>query len=345
MKESSLRSFIEMSKYAGMREDLVQAGGGNTGYKISKNKMVIKASGYQLADLTEEKGYALVDPQIIAEAFQNNHYIADLTEEDARGILNEAFIEGDRPSIETFLHSVSGRYTLHTHPIVVNAFACRKDGMEKLQTLFPEALMVPYATPGVELAKVYFTALRKCTENVKIVFLQNHGLMVSGESSAEVINTTEEVVVRLENELNADMAHYHAVTELYNIIGRGIVWNVTDRNILDVYRDRKSMWKHFFCPDCVVFLGKKILEAGDDFDRDILHRFEGKYGSPVVISYKNNLYLCADSVRKALEIQSVLSFSAQVMQINKDYECNFLADTEQNFLLHWDAEKYRKNMK
>ena len=47
-----MKNFIEMSRYAGMREDLVQAGGGNSSYKKDKDKMLIKASGYQLADLT-----------------------------------------------------------------------------------------------------------------------------------------------------------------------------------------------------------------------------------------------------------------------------------------------------
>ncbi len=340
-----MKDFIEMSKYAGMREDLVQAGGGNSAYKISKDRMAIKASGYQLADLTEERGYAIVNPEIITNAFMNNDNIADMTEADSREILNKAFIRGDRPSIETFLHSISGKYTLHTHPIVVNSLTCRKGGMEILKQLFPQALFVPYATPGVELAKTYFSVFQSSDKYSKIIFLQNHGLLVSGEHANEVIDTTESVVRKIEKTLGLDMANYHAVTKLYNIIGKGIVWNVTDRNVLDSYTAIKDIWEHTFCPDCIVFLGKKILSFEEIFDKNRLQAFEEQYGSPVIIEYRNNLYICAESVRKALEIQSVLSFSAQVMKINKGYECNLLTDSEQNFLLHWDAEKYRKNMK
>ena len=64
-----------------------------------------------------------------------------------------------------------------------------------------------------------------------------------------------------------------------------------------------------------------------------------------VIEYENELYICSDSVKKALEIQSVLSFSAQVMEVNTDDNCRFLSDPEQNYLIGWDAEKYRKNIK
>lgn len=55
-----MKGFVKISKYSGMREDLVQAGGGNSSFKISDDKMVVKASGFQLADVTEEDGYALV---------------------------------------------------------------------------------------------------------------------------------------------------------------------------------------------------------------------------------------------------------------------------------------------
>ena len=58
-----MKDFLKMSVYAGMREDLVQAGGGNSAYKLSDEKMAIKASGYQLADVTEQEGYAIVNPK------------------------------------------------------------------------------------------------------------------------------------------------------------------------------------------------------------------------------------------------------------------------------------------
>ena len=58
-----------MSKYAGMREDLVQAGGGNSSYKISQTEMAIKASGYQLSDLTEVKDMPLLIPRLFVMPF------------------------------------------------------------------------------------------------------------------------------------------------------------------------------------------------------------------------------------------------------------------------------------
>lgn len=340
-----MNTFIELSKYAGMREDLVQAGGGNSSYKLSKDKMLIKASGVQLADIKEDSGYAIVNPEIIANSFLQNENIDLMTEEESKKILQQAFIEGARPSIETFLHSISGRYTLHTHPIVVNALASRKNGMKILKELFPEALFVPYATPGVELAKQYFRKFKENGKSVQIVFLQNHGLLVSADTAEEVINVTEMVVQKIEQYLHIDFSAYRYSTEIYNFIKNGIIWRVTDFNVLKAYKTLNSTWNSAFCPDCVVFLGKKMYTVKENFSSEDLETFKVSYGKPVIIAYKDNLYINAESVKKALEIQSVLSFSAQVMMLNQDCECNMLSEEEQNFLLNWDAEKYRQSLK
>ncbi|MBQ9239669.1 MAG: hypothetical protein IJ191_10255, partial [Treponema sp.] len=55
-----------------MREDLVQAGGGNSSVKINPDQMLIKASGFQLADLKENVGYCMVNPAVISVYFEKN---------------------------------------------------------------------------------------------------------------------------------------------------------------------------------------------------------------------------------------------------------------------------------
>lgn len=191
-----MKGFVKISRYSGMREDLAQAGGGNSSFKISEDKMAIKASGYQLADLTETDGFALVNPRVIREAFLSIEDLDTLTDKESKEILEKAFIEGKRPSIETFLHAISGRYTLHTHSIVVNALTSRKTWEEELRKIFPDALYVKYATPGAELAKVFFQAYKQygIEKTPEIVFLQNHGLVVSSEDAEGVIEKTEYVL-------------------------------------------------------------------------------------------------------------------------------------------------------
>lgn len=347
-KNQDLAAFVRMSKYAGMREDLVQAGGGNSSFKVSPERMVIKASGYQLADITEEVGYALVNPKAIRDAFLQTPCFDALTDADGDRILKEAFIEGKRPSIETVLHSVSGTYTLHTHPIVVNAMACRVNGMEELGRLFPDALLVPYAKPGVKLAGAYFTEYQKRMSGkgkaFDVVFMQNHGLVVSGDTADEVIQKTECVVKRLENHLGINNDAYRNATELWELFPQKVVWRVTDKNVLDVYQ-KGAIWAHQICPDCIVFLGQQFLCLDESDAVQSIRRFRDEFGEPVVVIYKKQMYILADSVRKALETQSVLSFSGQVMKINEGVPCKLLSRQQQEELVHWDAEKYRKNVK
>ncbi len=344
-----MKDFLKMSKYAGMREDLVQAGGGNSAFKIEPNKMVIKASGYQLADITETDGYALVNPEVVRDAFLNCDNLYNMTDRESKKILDKAFIRGEKPSIETFLHSVSGKYSLHTHPVVVNVIACRKKGLEILTELFPKALIVPYATPGVELTKAYFDAYKKYRESYvnkpTIVFLMNHGLLVSAETADEVIAITEEVTIKLEKFLNVDFSAYHRICDLLELYYDGIVWKVSDENVLKTYRKLHGGWEHFFCPDCVVFLGKKMYSISGVIDLTDYGLFVEKNGYPVIIEYMGNLYIHASSVKKALEIQSVLSFSAQVIAMNDGIDVELLSEEEKNFLLNWDAEKYRREIK
>ncbi|MBO6205627.1 MAG: class II aldolase [Lachnospiraceae bacterium] len=341
-----MKGFVKISRYAGMREDLVQAGGGNTSFKISDTQMIIKASGYQLSDITEETGYAKVDHKAIEEFFMNCKDPELLTEQDGKRILEQTLISGKRPSIETFLHSISGRYTLHTHPVVVNVLTCRKGGMEVLKELFPEAMLVPYATPGIELAKAYYRAFKDLGQSrlPEIVFLQNHGLVVSADNADAVIEKTEEVTRKIEVYLGKDQEGYHDLTILWNRFPDKIVWKVTDSNILNTY-NRQGGWEHAFCPDCVVFLGKKFLKLQKQFSQKDIELFCERYGMPVVVEYNSRLYILADGVKKALEIQSVMSFSAQVMAMNTGYECEMLSEQEMDYLLNWDSEKYRKQIK
>ncbi len=337
-----IKDFIKMSHYAGMREDLVQAGGGNSAYKISPDKMIIKASGYPLAELSEEDGYSVVNPKIITAAFSDQAQPDNLTEEDAKKILRDAWIDGKRPSIETFLHAIAGKYTLHTHPVAVNVLACRKQGVKELQQLFPQAWIIPYATPGIELAKVFFqTAKASDQKKPDVIFLLNHGLLISGDSAQQVMERTEQTVRKIEQALGLQMQEYHYATELWNLFADGIVWNVTDVHVRLAYQKLHGLWEHVFCPDCVVFLGKKIWET-DMLEEKKLEAFRDVYGEPSVILYRGYLYLHAPSVKKALEMQSVLSFSAQVMLAQDQENYNLLSEQEQDFLLHWEAETYRK---
>ena len=241
---------------------------------------------------------------------------------------------------------------MHTHPTVVNILTASDKGWQTLKDFFPEALFVDYATPGIKLAAEYFKAFKAFGKMPNVIFLKNHGLVVSGETADFVKNTTEEVLAKIENHLRLDMSCYHNSTIIYDVtrtvpvLKEKIVYLSQHHDILkalDEFGER--LWNYQFCPDCLVYCGKQALDLPDIFSADDFNNHISAYGLPVIVSYKCNVYILADCVKKAKDIESVLAFSAQVMLANKDTQINLLSNSEQNFLLNWDAEKYRQSMK
>ncbi len=347
-----LNGLIRISNYAGIRQDIVQAGGGNSSVKISDKVMLIKSSGFQLAEMTPESGYSEVNYKIIADYFLNlSNEFEKRTEKE---LLETAYLRGGRPSIETFLHSITGTFTLHTHPVVVNALVSRCGGMETLKSIFPDAFFTGYAKPGMELAEEYFSAYMSQRESDKdvaeVVFLKNHGLIVSAETPEEVIEKHEAVLKTIEKHLDCDMSAFHNATylnqSLESIYGHGVVWTVNDKHVLDEFRRSDGkMWNYGFCPDCLVYCGKAPLIIEDENPASAVKEHQIRFGKPSVIVYKGNIYIYAASMKKALETQAVLSFSAQVSALNSGRRCEFLCEEDQNRILNWESEKYRQNIR
>ncbi|MDE6406542.1 MAG: class II aldolase/adducin family protein [Lachnospiraceae bacterium] len=354
--ENHMQGFIKISRYAGMRNDLAQAGGGNTSVKLDDQVMLVKSSGFQLADVSENSGYSKIDYRLIADYFKENMQAGDrpvLTEDAGNALLAKAQMAGGRASIETFLHAVTGKYTLHSHPTLVNILTARKDGREILEELFPEAVYVPYRKPGAALAETYYKICQAAGEP-EIIFLESHGLVVSGGSADRVIGRTEEVLEKIAAYLRVSYEAYPNATKLWNVFAD--IPELADRIVYfseNRYLSRETgegnilnegKWNHAFCPDCVVYGSKKPLFLADDFRAADINAFIEKNGIPAAACYKGHFYILAESVKKAQEIENVMSFAAQVQAANLSHEMHYLSEGQQDALLNWDAEKYRRKL-
>lgn len=227
--------------------------------------------------------------------------------------------------------------------------------METLRTLFPEAVFVPYRKPGAALAETYYKLYRRQQEQGAdggIVFLANHGLVVSGEDAETVIRRTEQVLEKIAAYLGADDSAYKNATRLWETIGQidllqdNIVYLSENRYLSQEYAGsnltEKGIWDHAFCPDCVVYANKKLLWLKKDYGRQDIEDFMEHHGLPTLIYYEGHFYILAESVRKAQEIENVMSFAAQVQYGNIGNKIRYLSDNQQDELLNWDAEKYRR---
>ncbi len=342
--------FIWMSKYIGMREDFVQAGGGNTSVKLDETKMLIKSSGYSLSEMTLEEGYSIVNYKKLIQELKKINHNTEISMSDR--LLQESIFMGKRPSIETFLHAVTEKFTIHSHPLLVNIFTARENGMQELKELFPNALLVEYYTPGIELAVAYYQTyqkeIKKEEQTFQIIFLKNHGLVVSGSTAEEAIDTHEKVIqilykkLQYQDTINRNI--FYLYKNLYPVNDGKIIYAVEDIKELKKLRE-DGIWNYTFAPDCIVYCGRNILQISEG---DIIVQYKKYYkiyGHPVIIEFENQYYILAANIKKAKEIETVFRFCAKVCYENKEKCMNLLSEKEQNHLLNWDAEKYRQNIK
>lgn len=339
-KKSMELSYI--SKCTGQCESLVQAGGGNTSVKLDNKYMLIKASGYQLSEITANSGYSIVDYNKISEAFEEG-----IDDSDEQIILKKALCKGKKPSIETFLHSVTKAYTIHSHPLGVNILTAIEGGMDQLKKMFPEAICVDYATPGIKLAKKYYNAVKE-SDIIDIVFLKNHGLIVSADSPEQVLDLQEKVVTTVDRYLGIDDGNISENIRLFKAVNSVdnslIAYSINSEAVCLAVEKACGEWTYRFSPDCVVYCGKKFFIADrEDNIYEKLSKYIDTYGMPKVCIVGKNVYVIAPTVRKAEEVKSMLEFTAKMYIYSENGKWDTLPEEEVDFLLDWDSEKYRSS--
>lgn len=178
--EDDLTTVIKMAKTIGMLPEYVQGAGGNISFKGPDGKMLIKASGLDMSNISSSFGLVAVNYLDIASALTSGN-------EDANRIDHLITLNSPssnlRASMETGFHTILDRFVLHTHSVYLNVLLCSYEGEEILAELLPEASFIEYCTPGSELA---YRVLRARTEQVYL--LQNHGIIVHSNDANEVLN-------------------------------------------------------------------------------------------------------------------------------------------------------------
>lgn len=355
--KEALDTLIKMSKYAGQRFDLVQAGGGNTSVKFG-DKMYIKASGYLLSELTHDTGHTVVKTAEVLSILEDNTIlgISDKKEKDfkASGKLQLTKVsEGPRPSIETYLHALLYKFTLHVHSISVNMFTSHQDWGKKMEELDNAALCVGYKTPGIELALELKNQMELYQTNYgqrpNVIFLQNHGLIISSDNYADIEAFNEKVVVAAERKAGIDFSRYRDTTKIANCYNEtfqsnAIAYLSEDTTITKLLNQiNAEQLKKPFSPDGYVFCGYMILDV-DELRRDIFRKYQDTYfDPPKILRFNGFIYIMAADLKKAKMIEDVFKNNLLIAK-NLGSDLNFLEDSEISYLGNWEAEKYRQKL-
>lgn len=355
--KEALQELIHMSAYAGQRFDLVQAGGGNTSVKFG-DKMYIKASGYLLSELTPSTGHTIVETQKVIRILEDDEVlsISNKKEKDAtasKKLQLAKLLDGPRPSIETYLHALLYKYTLHVHSIAVNLFTSHRDWMNMMGELDREALCVRYETPGIELALELKSQMQAYHAEYgrlpRVIFLQNHGLIVSSDDYAEIEALTEKVVLAAEQMAGVDFSRYRHTTQIAQCyteaFQRSIMAYLTEDATISrlLNETNAAALKKPFSPDGYVFCGYTLLNLAELGTEAFLQYRERYFDAPKIIRYQGCTYIMAPDLKKAKMIEDVLKNNLLIANA-LDTELQFLEDDEISYLGNWEAEKYRQKL-
>ena len=373
MKE--IDQLIEISRKYGADSRFVIAGGGNTSFK-NENNLWVKASGHALATITEE-GFAVLDRALL-NPMGKKKYSSDTAEreEQVKNDLAAACItKGRRPSVETSLHNcMSYAYVVHTHPTIVNAVMCAKDAEAVCGKLFPDALFIAYTDPGYTLFKKVFdkiTAYKKAKGfEPKVIFLQNHGVFVGADTTAEIDAIYEDMVAKIESKIKTKFSEdaapvcecisdtIPAIRTILSRGGRGLkTLKVTNNKLIESLISSKETVKAVsvpFSPDGIVYCKSEYIYIDPQNPEDLLKQAErkieayvAKRGHTPKVLLINSIGLVAvgDNAKNAQIVTDVFYDAMKIAFLAKNFGGEHPMTKKQiEFIDNWEVENYRRKV-
>ena len=383
-----IEDLIAISRKFGHDSRFVIAGGGNTSYK-DENRLWVKASGHALATITED-GFAVLDRALLNEMGEKA-YNEDtaIREEQVKNDLSVACITKDRrPSVETSLHNCMGfAFVVHLHPTLVNGLMCSVNAEAACKEIFPDALYIEYTDPGYTLFKKVYDRIKAYKaekgKEPQVIFLQNHGIFVGGDTTAEIEGIYSEVLGKLEAKVAAlpegDTAVSETVTDVVPAIrqmlsrsGRGFkTLKVTKNALVDFFIDGCSVTSTSsatdcpgksgfdkiakpFTPDIIVYCKSSYIFIEAESDEEILKQAEeeieafvsGKGYTPKVLLIKGiGLIAVGDSSRNAQIITDVFTDAMKIAFYAQSFGGEHPMERAWiDFIDNWEVENYRRKV-
>ncbi len=375
---SDADELIALSNSFGSDPMFVRAGGGNSSVKVD-GVLWIKPSGVPLATLAADDLVPLDRARLVALLDQDP---ATLPAEGdpvmaAAAAARLAEAHGRRPSVELLFHALlPQRLVLHTHPVLVNAVTCNRDGPALAERLFGDrAVWVLYTDPGLPLAHAILDARRAHEARTGLVappvtLLGNHGLIVGGETAAEIAAQTAWLVSRIEAAIGVEAATDRAgasaagadevvVRAIASGLGRPAV--AFDPHPLAAAFAGTPAGRAFMAggpliPDQIVYAGSwpLVVDIGNVAVGQLsaltarrVVGFETERGVPPIVTVVPGvgLFATGESDRQAETARDVYLDMLRVGEAALRLGAvRHLSAAERTFIENWEAESYRKQV-
>lgn len=338
MNKQGIQELIQISHYAAANIGYIQGGGGNTSVKLDETHMAVKASGCKLSQMAELEGYVVVDYKKIKDYFAGADEKASDFDKISGEVLQASIVPQDglkplRPSVEAGFHSALKKYVIHTHSVYTNILCCSEKGKDLASKIFDKSsyLWLPYIDPGAKLTLVIAQEIKNLGFIPEIIFMENHGVIVSADVAQEAIELHETV--------NNKIRQYLELTEAFPSV---VLEQVTDTLV----KSASPFVKEFFAvqpkelgivrekvlyPDQLVYLNNSIYKK-DGTPSDIY--FEGE-----------ELYFKTSFKQAEVNEETLVAYLYVISTIaKKDLKLVSMTHEQQAFILGWESEAYRKSM-
>jgi len=371
-----IKDLIEISRYYGKNTDYTLAGGGNTSYKDDAF-IWIKASGVSLASVGEKSFVKLSREKLqhIISAAYSDRPMERETQVKADLLAAIDGIQQGRPSVETSMHeAIRYPFVVHTHPARINGLLCAKHSKEAVFRLFGETVLyIEYTDPGYILFKKAKERIDQYHETYgkdpRIVFLENHGVFVSGNSIGEIRKSYEHIekVLKVANNRilpAGDLPLSEKITDvlpavrmLFTEYGSKVIRIRHNKLIAIFYSSRKAFEEvQFpFAPDNIVYARSKYLyvdETGspESIISAIRKRFRDflneKGFMPVILLVRDlGLIAVEDNWTSAGIALDIFEDLMKISYYSQNFGGpRFLSKKDIRFIETWEVENYRKQL-
>jgi rhamnose utilization protein RhaD (predicted bifunctional aldolase and dehydrogenase) len=331
-------SINQISHVLGADPLIIQGGGGNISFKDPKsNSLWIKASGKWLEHANTENIYLELDLQKGKEWLSTGKH--DFPS-DWQKAANSAVTL--RASIETSLHLLfESPVVAHTHPVSILCHVVQKDPQRKLSSLLGNInwALIPYQKPGRDLAEAIGKHPRfgKCS----IFILQNHGLVVCGDTPEEVQAITLDIIQKTSTVAREYQFDPSRISKAQGVMER-VGYKLPSDPLIHSLACSPSSLESFsrennvLYPDQAVFLGKNAVIIRD-VEKNI-----PPANAPFIVIPNVGVFINQSA---SVMVEAMLLCHAEVLaRVPADAHLNYLSDSEVAELTNWDAEKYRQSI-
>lgn len=372
-----IQQLIEISQFYGKQKDFVIAGGGNTSYK-DENHIYVKASGHSLATIGED-GFVQLERKALQEIAEKT-YSEDVMEREnqIKNDLLKARVypeKGQRPSVETSLHDLLGyRFVVHTHSTKVNGMMCSVNAERLTTALFGDTVVyVPYVDPGYVLYKEVETRIHAYRSRVgvepKIILLQNHGIFVAADTTAEIRELYNQVIAKLDaaiGEIDAlvsfpvDPVAAKVVPAIRMMLSENGLktLKVVNNSYFERFLSSESEFRKIalpFIPDGIVYCNSSFIYAEYSGDvkgllRDLFEKIKTytttQPKTPKIICIKGiGCILASDNAQGVATLEDVMMDTCLVSLYSEKFGGQSPMTPEQvQFIDTWEVEQYRSTI-